>query len=100
MRYLITGGAGFIGSHLAEELLARGASVHVLDDLSTGAIDNIRHLKANPAFSYTIESAASTATVAELTDETDVVFHLAAAVGVELIVDSPVRTIETNVLLH
>ncbi|MET0512154.1 MAG: GDP-mannose 4,6-dehydratase [Thermoleophilaceae bacterium] len=98
MRFLITGGAGFIGSHLAEELLARGASVHVLDDLSTGAIDNIRHLKAKPAFSCTIESAASTATVAELMDEADAVFHLAAAVGVELIVDSPVRTIETNVL--
>ena len=71
--------------------------MHVLDDLSTGAIDNIRHLKANPAFSYTIESAASASTVAELVDEADVVFHLAAAVGVELIVDSPVRTIETNV---
>jgi UDP-glucose 4-epimerase len=97
MRYLITGGAGFIGSHLAEELLQRGDGVHVLDDLSTGAMDNIRHLKAHSRFSYTIESAASSATVAELVDEADVVFHLAAAVGVELIVDSPVRTIETNV---
>ena len=76
---------------------ARGDEVHVLDDLSTGSIDNIRHLKASPAFSYTIESAAPTAAVAELVDEADVVFHLAAAVGVELIVDSPVRTIETNV---
>ena len=71
--------------------------MHVLDDLSTGAIDNIRHLKANPRFDYTIDSAASPATVAELVDEADVVFHLAAAVGVELIVESPVRTIETNV---
>jgi UDP-glucose 4-epimerase len=97
MRYLITGGAGFIGSHLAEELLERGNGVHVLDDLSTGAMDNIRHLKSHSRFSYTIESAASPATVAGLVDETDVVFHLAAAVGVELIVDSPVRTIETNV---
>ena len=97
MRYLITGGAGFIGSHLSEDLLASGHRVHVLDDLSTGAIDNIRHLKDDPSFSYTIESAASRATIAELVDEADIVFHLAAAVGVELIVDSPVRTIETNV---
>jgi UDP-glucose 4-epimerase len=97
MRYLITGGAGFIGSHLAEELLAREAHVHVLDDLSTGAMDNIRHLKNAPQFSYTIESAAMPSTVAELVDWADVVLHLAAAVGVELIVNSPVRTIETNV---
>jgi UDP-glucose 4-epimerase len=97
MRYLITGGAGFIGSFVAEELLRRGHRVHILDDLSTGAIDNIRHLKGSPAFSYTIESAASVSTVAELVDEADVVYHLAAAVGVELIVESPVRTIETNV---
>jgi UDP-glucose 4-epimerase len=97
MRYLITGGAGFIGSHLAEELLGRGATVHLLDDLSTGAIDNIRRLKSNRAFSYTIESAASGSFVAELVDDADVVYHLAAAVGVELIVESPVHTIETNV---
>lgn len=97
LRYLLTGGAGFIGSHLAEELLANGDRVHVLDDLSTGAIDNIRQLKGNPRFSYTIDSAAESSTVAELVDEADLVFHLAAAVGVELIVDSPVRTIETNV---
>src|SRR3954471_9936425 len=97
MRYLITGGAGFIGSHLAEELLIRGEQVHVLDDLSTGAMGNIRHLKEMRDFGYTIESAANPALVAELVDAADVVFHLAAAVGVELIVDSPVRTIETNV---
>src|SRR4051794_11201691 len=97
MRYLITGGAGFIGSHLADELLRRGNSVHVLDDLSTGAMNNIRHLKDHPRFGYTIESAANAPMVAELVDESDVVYHLAAAVGVELIVDSPVRTIETNV---
>src|SRR4051812_2943749 len=97
MRYLITGGAGFIGSHLAEELLIRGEQVHVLDDLSTGAMGNIRHLKEMRDFGYTIESAANPALVAELVDEADVVYHLAAAVGVELIVDSPVRTIETNV---
>jgi UDP-glucose 4-epimerase len=97
LRYLITGGAGFIGSHLADELLARGNKVHVLDDLSTGAIDNIRHLKDRPGFSYTVESAMSAPLVAELVDDADVVYHLAAAVGVELIVESPVRTIETNV---
>jgi len=97
MRFLITGGAGFIGSHLAEDLLRRGHRVHVLDDLSTGSIDNVRHLKEDPRFSYTIESCATTAVVAELVDEADIVYHLAAAVGVELIVESPVRTIETNV---
>lgn len=97
LRFLITGGAGFIGSHLAEELLARGHRVHILDDLSTGSIDNVRHLKTDPAFSYTIETCASASVVAELVDEADIVYHLAAAVGVELIVESPVRTIETNV---
>jgi UDP-glucose 4-epimerase len=97
LRYLITGGAGFIGGHLAEELLAHGSGVHVLDDLSTGSIDNIRHLKQHPRFEYTIDSAANVRLVAELVDEADAVYHLAAAVGVELIIDSPVRTIETNV---
>jgi UDP-glucose 4-epimerase len=97
LRYLITGGAGFIGSHLCDGLLARGDSVHVLDDLSTGSMDNIRHLKGQAGFDYTIDSAANTRLVAELVDEADVVYHLAAAVGVALIVESPVRTIETNV---
>ena len=97
MRFLITGGAGFIGSHLCEELLSRGGEVHVLDDLSTGAMENIRHLKDHPGFEYTLESANEDRVVAELVDEADVVYHLAAAVGVELIVESPVRTIETNV---
>ena len=97
MRFLITGGAGFIGSHLAEALLAKGHRVHVLDDLSTGSIDNVRHLKADARFGYTIETCASTAVVAELVDEADIVYHLAAAVGVDLVVESPVRTIETNV---
>jgi UDP-glucose 4-epimerase len=97
MRHLITGGSGFIGSHLADELLARGEQVHILDDLSTGSIENLRHLRGRPGFEYTIDSAANTSLVAELVDEADVVYHLAAAVGVELIVDSPVRTIETNV---
>lgn len=97
MRSLITGGAGFIGSHLADELLARGDEVHILDDLSTGSIDNMRHLKGRRGFEYTIDSAANAPIVAELVDSADVVFHLAAAVGVQLIVESPVRTIETNV---
>jgi UDP-glucose 4-epimerase len=97
MRSLITGGAGFIGSHLADELLARGDEVHILDDLSTGSIDNMRHLKGRHGFEYTIDSAANAPIVAELVDSADVVFHLAAAVGVKLIVESPVRTIETNV---
>jgi UDP-glucose 4-epimerase len=97
MRHLITGGAGFIGSHLADELIARGDRVHILDDLSTGSIDNIRHLKRTPGFEYTIESSSNAPLVAELVDEADVVYHLAAAVGVGLIVESPVRTIETNV---
>ena len=96
-RALVTGGAGFVGSHLAEELLRRGARVHVLDDLSTGAMENIRGIKGASGFSYTIDSAASLGLVAELVDDADAVFHLAAAVGVELIVESPVRTIETNV---
>ncbi len=97
MRFLITGGAGFIGSHLCDELLQRGEHVHVLDDLSTGSIDNIRHLKGHPRFEYTIDSVTNASLVAELVDSTDGVYHLAAAVGVQLIVESPVRTIETNV---
>jgi UDP-glucose 4-epimerase len=97
MRVLITGGAGFIGSHLADAYMARGDEVFVLDDLSTGSIDNIRHLRAHARFHYTIESVHHAPTVAELVDQCDVVFHLAAAVGVRLIVESPVRTIETNV---
>jgi UDP-glucose 4-epimerase len=97
MRFLVTGGAGFIGSHLAEELISRGHAVDALDDLSTGSIENIRHLKGEPGFSYTLETCAHSSTVAELVDESDAVFHLAAAVGVQLIVESPVHTIETNV---
>jgi UDP-glucose 4-epimerase len=97
VRFLVTGGAGFIGSHLCDRLLADGHGVHVLDDLSTGSIANIRHLKGKPGFEYTIDSAANARLVAELVDEADFVYHLAAAVGVALIVESPVRTIETNV---
>ncbi len=97
MRYLITGGAGFIGSHLSEALLARGDSVFILDDLSTGSVENIRHLKKHDRFHYVFDSIMNKHLLAEMVDECDVVFHLAAAVGVRLIVESPVRTIETNV---
>jgi nucleoside-diphosphate-sugar epimerase len=94
---LITGGAGFIGSHLSDAYINRGDEVFVIDDLSTGTIENIQHLKNNPRFHYTIESVHNHPVTAELVDQCDVVFHLAAAVGVKLIVESPVRTIETNV---
>ena len=97
MKVLVTGGAGFIGSHLCEKLLNLDHRVHVLDDLSTGSIENIRHLKGHSRFSYTIDSCHDKGLVAELVDEAEYVYHLAAAVGVQLIVDSPVRTIETNV---
>ena len=97
MHVLITGGAGFIGSHLAERLLDDGHTVVALDDLSTGAITNIDHLKSNPRFSYTIDTIANEPMLAEHIDRCDAVFHLAAAVGVKLIVEAPVRTIETNV---
>jgi len=97
LRVLITGGAGFIGSHLADAYLQRGDDVLVIDDLSTGTIENIRHLKNNPRFHYTIDSVHNQPVTAELVDQSDVVVHLAAAVGVKLIVESPVRTIETNV---
>src|SRR5437773_3804261 len=97
MRVLITGGAGFIGSHLAEALLSRGDEVLILDDLSTGSSENIRHLKNMPKLNYWIDSVMNKALLAELVDESDLVVHLAAAVGVRLIVESPVRTIETNI---
>ena len=97
MRVLITGGAGFVGSHLSEALLTRGDEVFVLDNLSTGSIDNIVHLRDDPKFHYTIDSVTNEPLLAELIDRCDVVVHLAAAVGVRLIVESPVHTIETNV---
>jgi UDP-glucose 4-epimerase len=96
-RVLITGGAGFVGSHLCDELLERGDEVFVLDDLSTGSIDNIIHLKDRPRFHYTIDTVENEPLLAELIDRCDVVIHLAAAVGVKLIVEKPVHTIETNV---
>ena len=94
---LITGGAGFVGSHLAERLLADGHEVLVLDNLSTGSIDNISHLKSHPRFSYVVDSVTNEPLLAEMIDRSDVVFHLAAAVGVKLIVEQPVHTLETNV---
>src|ERR1700680_3226856 len=97
MKVLITGGAGFIGSHLSDAYIERGDEVYILDDLSTGSINNIQHLRQHPRFHYTIDTVQNTRVVAELVDECDVIFHLAAAVGVKLIVESPVRTIETNV---
>jgi UDP-glucose 4-epimerase len=97
MNVLITGGSGFIGSHLAERCLEQGWSVAVLDDLSTGSFENIAHLKKNRLFSYVIDSVFNVPLVAEMVDCADIVFHLAAAVGVRLVVESPVGTIETNV---
>src|ERR1700724_2069437 len=95
--YLITGGAGFVGSHLAERMLERGDEVLLMDNLSTGSMENIRHLKKYDRMHYFLEPIENRQLLAELVDEADVVFHLAAAVGVRLIVESPVRTIETNV---
>ena len=97
MRYLVTGGAGFIGSHLAERLLHRGDSVVLLDNLSTGCVENIRHLKSCGRLQYHLDNIENRQLLAELVDDADVVVHLAAAVGVKLIVESPVKTIETNV---
>lgn len=97
MRVLITGGAGFIGSHLSEQYLNRGDEVYIIDDLSTGSIENIQHIKNHPKFNYYIDSVTNQQLTAELVDLCDVVVHLAAAVGVKLIVESPVRTIETNI---
>ncbi len=97
MRYLITGGAGFIGSHLAERLLADNERVVLLDNLSTGSMENIRHLKRFENLQYHLDGIENKQLLAELVDDADVVIHFAAAVGVKLIVESPVRTIETNV---
>src|SRR5262245_30431669 len=97
MRVLITGGAGFIGSHLAERHLKRGDEVFIIDDLSTGSIENIEHIKRNPKVTYFIDTVAHFQLTAELVDMCDIIYHLAAAVGVRLIVESPTRTIETNI---
>jgi UDP-glucose 4-epimerase len=97
MRALITGGAGFIGSHLSECLINKGYRVAVIDNLSTGSITNIKHLKSNPGFTYSIESIMKVSHLAEMVDEADCIYHLAAAVGVQRIVDDPVDTITTNI---
>ena len=97
MKILITGGAGFIGSHLAERYLIRGDEVHIIDDLSTGSIENISHIKHHPHFAYYIDTITNRQLTAELVDTCDIIYHLAAAVGVRLIVESPVKTIETNI---
>jgi len=97
VRFLITGGAGFIGSHLSERLLADGHRVVLLDNLSTGSMENIRHLKSSENLTYHLDGIENRQMLAELVDDADVIVHLAAAVGVKLIVESPVRTIETNV---
>lgn len=98
LKVLVTGGAGFIGSHLCEALLRRGDSVSVLDDLSTGRLENIGHLQDNSRFHVTIGSILDMKRVEPLVRRADVVFHLAAVVGVKKIIDAPVETIETNVL--
>ncbi|HMX63866.1 MAG TPA: GDP-mannose 4,6-dehydratase, partial [Candidatus Sumerlaeota bacterium] len=95
-RVLITGGAGFIGSHLADRLLADGAHVEIIDDLSTGSVFNVDHLRKNKNFDITIASILNESKLAECVDRADAIVHLAAAVGVRLIVENPVRTIETN----
>src|SRR4051812_24621217 len=97
MRVLVTGGAGFIGSHLCDLLLDKGHAVHVLDDLSTGSVENISHLEGQEDFQFTVGSVDDGEVVDEVVGEADVVVHLAAAVGVKLVVESPVRAIETNV---
>jgi UDP-glucose 4-epimerase len=97
MKVLITGGAGFIGSHLAERHLKQGDEVYIVDDLSTGSMENIEHIKHLPSFHYHLDSVTNQRLTAELVDLCDVIYHLAAAVGVRLIVESPVRTIETNI---
>jgi Nucleoside-diphosphate-sugar epimerases len=97
MQVLITGGAGFIGSHLAEAYLAHGDEVWIMDDLSTGGIRNVEHLRNHPRFHYLVETVMNVPVLAESIDRVDAVIHLAAAVGVRLIVESPVNTIETNI---
>jgi UDP-glucose 4-epimerase len=98
VRYLITGGAGFIGSHLAEYLLGRGDSVHALDNLSTGRLENIEHLQDHPRFEFTMDTIMNPFAMEHLVEEADVVFHLAAAVGVKLVIEQPVATMETNLI--
>ncbi|MHC4386050.1 MAG: GDP-mannose 4,6-dehydratase, partial [Planctomycetota bacterium] len=97
MKTLITGGAGFIGSHLAEKLLAAGHDVIAIDDLSTGSLNNINHLLNNPKFDFIYDNVRNAEMMHVLVEKCDAIYHLAAAVGVQLIVDDPVHTIETNI---
>ena len=97
MNVLITGGCGFIGSHLAEKLLNDGHEVYVIDDLSTGSIDNIKHLRTNPKFHLNIDTITNELLLSSIVDKVDLIYHLAAAVGVQLVVKSPIKTIETNI---
>jgi UDP-glucose 4-epimerase len=96
MNVLITGGAGFIGSHLADSLIARGEEVYVIDDLSTGSLENVAHLRDHPRFHLVIDSVMNEGVMNELVNRVDHIYHLAAVVGVKLVVNSPVRTLETN----
>jgi len=97
MNALVTGGAGFIGSHLVEKLLSIGYEVYVIDDLSTGSIDNIKHLQINPKFHLNIDTITNESLLSSIVDKVDLIYHLAAAVGVQLVVSSPIRTIQTNI---
>ncbi len=97
MKVLITGGAGFIGSHLSKELISRGHQVCVLDDLSTGRLENVTHLRENPNFELVIGTILNQYLVDKLVEKNDVIFHLAAAVGVELIVKKPLESLTTNI---
>ena len=97
VRALITGGAGFIGSHLSERLLSKGYQVTIIDNLSTGQLANIAHLSANPNFSYAVEDIRNIHVIDRLVSECDIIFHLAAAVGVQNIIDRPINTIEVNI---
>ncbi len=97
MKALVTGGAGFIGSHIVEALLSRGDKVWIVDDLSTGRFENIAHLEGNPGFNYVVDTIVDERVVSDLTAKVDVVFHLAAAVGVAYIIDNPLKSLETNI---
>jgi UDP-glucose 4-epimerase len=97
-KYLVTGGAGFIGSHLCEHLLREGNTVWVIDDLSTGKAENVRHLRTNPRFKFVRETILNAQVFDRLASQSDIIVHLAAAVGVRMIIEDPVRTIHTNIM--
>ena len=97
MRVLITGGAGFIGSHLAERHLNMGDGVSIIDNLSTGEITNVQHLEANADFACRIDDVLNIEVMRQLVDECDLIYHLAAAVGVEYILEHPLQSLTTNI---